>query len=54
MSITFELKAEPRSDLGKGASRRLRRAGQVPDILFGGGLEPQQLVKNPLVVLNLW
>ncbi|HAO33671.1 MAG TPA: 50S ribosomal protein L25, partial [Candidatus Competibacteraceae bacterium] len=25
MSVTFELKAEARGDLGKGASRRLRR-----------------------------
>ncbi|NJM12762.1 MAG: 50S ribosomal protein L25/general stress protein Ctc [Synechococcaceae cyanobacterium SM1_2_3] len=52
MSITFELKAEPRSDLGKGASRRLRRAGQVPAILYGGGQEPQPLVLNHLDVLN--
>ncbi len=52
MSITFELKAEPRSDLGKGASRRLRRAGQVPAILYGGGQDPQPLVLNHLDVLN--
>ena len=52
MSITFELKAEPRSDLGKGASRRLRRAGQVPAILYGGGQEPQPLVLSHLDVLN--
>ncbi len=52
MSITFELNAEPRSDLGKGASRRLRRAGQVPAILYGGGQEPQPLVLKHLDVLN--
>ena len=40
MSVMFELNAEPRSDLGKGASRRLRRAGKVPAILYGGGQEP--------------
>lgn len=53
MSVTFELKAEPRSDLGKGASRRLRRAGQLPAILYGGGQDPQPLVLNHLEVLNL-
>jgi len=52
MSVTFELKAEPRSDLGKGASRRLRRAGKVPAIVYGGGQDPQPLVLNHLDVLN--
>lgn len=52
MSVTFELKAEPRGDLGKGASRRLRRAGKVPAILYGGGQEPQPLVLNHLDILN--
>ena len=52
MSATFELKAEPRGDLGKGASRRLRRAGKVPAILYGGGQDPQPLVLNHLDVLN--
>lgn len=36
----FELTAEPRSDLGKGASRRLRREGKVPAILYGSHQEP--------------
>jgi large subunit ribosomal protein L25 len=52
MTTTFELNAEPRGKLGKGASRRLRRAGQVPAILYGGGQEPQPLVLNHLDVLN--
>jgi large subunit ribosomal protein L25 len=52
MSMTFELNAEPRGKLGKGASRRLRRAGQVPAILYGGGQEPRPLVLNHLDVLN--
>jgi large subunit ribosomal protein L25 len=44
MSDQFELNAEVRSDLGKGASRRLRRlAEQVPGIMYGGGKEPQPL-----------
>lgn len=52
MSVTFELKAEPRGDLGKGASRRLRRAGKVPAILYGGSQDPQPLVLSHLDVLN--
>ncbi len=38
--IEFVLHAEPRSDLGKGASRRLRRADKIPAILYGGDAEP--------------
>lgn len=29
----------PRNEFGKGASRRLRRAGQVPGVVYGGDLE---------------
>jgi large subunit ribosomal protein L25 len=43
MSIDFTLDAEPRSDLGKGASRRLRRTGRVPAILYGAGVEPESI-----------
>lgn len=52
MSIMFELKAEPRGDLGKGASRRLRHAGKVPAILYGGGQDPLPLTLKHLDVLN--
>lgn len=43
MAISFELNAEPRTDTGKGASRRLRRAGKVPAIIYGGGKDPESL-----------
>jgi large subunit ribosomal protein L25 len=43
MAISFELNAEPRSDTGKGASRRLRHAGKVPAIMYGGGKDPESL-----------
>ncbi len=37
----FKLDATARNDLGKGASRRLRRlAGQVPGVVYGGKLAP--------------
>jgi large subunit ribosomal protein L25 len=41
MSNAFELNATVRSDLGKGASRRLRRlAEMVPAIIYGEGKAP--------------
>ena len=43
MAISFELNAEPRTDTGKGASRRLRHAGKVPAILYGAGKDPESL-----------
>ncbi|MBI5461651.1 MAG: 50S ribosomal protein L25/general stress protein Ctc [Gammaproteobacteria bacterium] len=46
MGTTFELSAESRNDMGKGASRRLRRTGRVPAIIYGGGGEPLALSLN--------
>ena len=44
MSDQFELNAEVRTDLGKGASRRLRHFdGRVPGIIYGGDKAPQPL-----------
>jgi large subunit ribosomal protein L25 len=43
MKTSFELIAEFRDDQGKGASRRLRHAGRVPAILYGGTREPRAL-----------
>ena len=41
MAHQYKLAAELRSDAGKGASRRLRRTGKVPGIMYGGGAAPQ-------------
>ena len=43
MSETIHLNAELRSDSGKGASRRLRRQGLVPAIVYGGDREPAKI-----------
>ena len=37
--MSFVFQAEVRSDLGKGASRRLRHADLVPAIVYGAGKE---------------
>ncbi|HHC71458.1 MAG TPA: 50S ribosomal protein L25/general stress protein Ctc [Thiotrichales bacterium] len=43
MSQTFTITAVSRDDKGKGASRRLRREGLVPGIVYGGGKDPQMI-----------
>jgi large subunit ribosomal protein L25 len=51
MSDQFELIAEVRTDLGKGASRRLRRFdGRVPGIIYGGdkAAQPVSLIRKDL------
>jgi len=53
MSKSFTVGAESRNDQGKGASRRLRRAGQVPAILYGGKGEPSNITLNQLSLLTM-
>ncbi|AGA91818.1 ribosomal protein L25, Ctc-form [Thioflavicoccus mobilis 8321] len=43
MSVNFDVIGQPRHDTGKGASRRLRRTGQVPAIVYGGHQEPEMI-----------
>jgi large subunit ribosomal protein L25 len=44
MSDQFEMQAEVRTEVGKGASRRLRRFDdKIPAIIYGGGKDPQSL-----------
>ncbi|SMO54933.1 50S ribosomal protein L25/general stress protein Ctc [Propioniciclava tarda] len=40
MSNEIKLVAESRDEFGKGASRRIRRAGKVPAVLYGHGTDP--------------
>ena len=53
MATKYELAAEMREDLGKGASRRLRRENKIPAVLYGAGrpawslnLQEFQLMRN--------
>jgi large subunit ribosomal protein L25 len=48
MRKSFEVGAESRKDQGKGASRRLRLAGKVPAILYGGNGEPSNIMLDQL------
>ena len=44
MSKSFEVNVELRDDLGKGASRRLRRLeDRIPGIVYGAGKDPQSI-----------
>lgn len=60
---TFFITVQPRSDLGKGASRRLRKSDLVPGIVYGNGLKPEsikishkdfsELLANPAVANSM-
>ena len=54
MKTSFDLVADSRDGVqGKGASRRLRRSGKVPAILYGGHQEPKQLILDHQNLLSL-
>jgi large subunit ribosomal protein L25 len=36
----IKIQAEPRTEFGKGAARRIRRANRVPAVLYGHGTDP--------------
>src|ERR1700741_118769 len=55
MRVSFTFGADLRDMQGKGASRRLRHAGKVPAILYGGHQDAQALVldqQNLLTVIG--
>ncbi|MBA1146215.1 50S ribosomal protein L25/general stress protein Ctc [Ectothiorhodospiraceae bacterium WFHF3C12] len=53
MSVELKLDAEKRTDKGKGASRRLRRAKQLPAVLYGAGKEAVAIQVQEEQVLRL-
>ena len=52
MKAAFELAGEPRAQLGRTDSRRLRRAGKVPAVMYGGGEAPESLVLDHNTLRN--
>ena len=55
MSDTNSIIAELREDVGKGASRRLRRDGRVPAVIYGGRRDPVALTvdQDELLILEV-
>ena len=45
-SLKFELEMEVRTDIGKGASRRLRHTNNVPAVVYGAGQDAVSLTIN--------
>ena len=52
MAKRFKIPAELRTDVGKGASRRLRRAGRVPAIVYGAGRDPVSITIDHQTTLH--
>lgn len=52
MSKIYEVPAELREDVGKGASRRLRRANKVPAVVYGGERPPANLTLEHDFILH--
>lgn len=52
MAAKFEVTAEPRSAKGTGASRRLRRSGKVPGIVYGAGKDAVPVAFEHSVMLR--
>jgi len=52
MSDTNFITAEIREDVGKGASRRLRRSGKVPAVIYGGQKDPVALTVEQRELLH--
>lgn len=51
-SIKFELDAEVRENIGRGASRRLRVADKVPAVVYGAGEKPVSLTLDHNKTMN--
>ncbi|WHZ20547.1 MAG: LSU ribosomal protein L25p [Rhodanobacteraceae bacterium] len=58
MATIHEIMAERRADQGKGASRRLRRAGKVPAVVYGANAPAENIqfdhLKLSLAARNEW
>ncbi|MDE0411843.1 MAG: 50S ribosomal protein L25/general stress protein Ctc [Gammaproteobacteria bacterium] len=54
MNVDFKLTASLRSERGTNASRRLRAAGMVPGVLYGGGETPAEVsFEHDILMHNL-
>ncbi len=53
MAQSTSLQATPRSDSGKGTARSLRRAGQIPAVIYGHNRQPVALTLDGLALGRL-
>jgi large subunit ribosomal protein L25 len=44
MSTDYQITAEPRAESGKAASRRYRREGKIPAVVYGAGQDNLSLL----------
>ena len=50
---SISMKAEPRTNFGKGPNRRLRAVGRIPAVLYGGGKDVLPLSVDPKAVAGI-
>ncbi len=46
MKVNFSVEAETRTDVGKGASRRLRHTNKIPGVIYGAGKDAVSLIMS--------
>jgi large subunit ribosomal protein L25 len=53
MTQVLNVEAEPREDFGKNAARRLRHAGRLPAVVYGGGGPAIPITVNPRKISDI-
>ncbi len=53
MTQALTVEAGPREDFGKNASRRMRRAGRIPGVVYGGGGPSIPVAVDPRKILQI-
>jgi len=53
MDRVITVEAEPREEFGKNVARRLRRAGRIPAVVYGGGGPSLSVAVDPKKILQL-
>lgn len=51
--MSYTIAAQVRTEIGKGSSRRLRHANQVPAVIYGPGKEPVAIVFSHKDIINI-